>query len=289
MAVQLAEDLVHRFPDEPVFRDKLADVYDHVRGLRDAIGPFSAKRDAILKAQEQLEHLARIDPAHPSCERRLAESYQRLGSLERQIGTPTGRLGQRRVDVAIWDERLLERARLIQQQLVDGEQQLPWVAIDLSNTFNMIAILQFDAADYTSFREHSTSARALLQDMIGKFPDVERLNLDLATLLIEFAKYELSLQFYSAALPLFEMSADHYRIYLTKRPQSATTYLDLTASLILAGRCAANLGEPSKALGHFKAANDTLSNVHKLGPCPPHLQDDVQELQQAITEATDKR
>ncbi|MCA9166626.1 MAG: hypothetical protein KDB23_03105, partial [Planctomycetales bacterium] len=285
MAVQLAEDLVRRFPEDAVFRDKLADVYDHLRGLRDAMGPFSEKRKAISSVKIQLEHLVKMQPEHTGYRRRLAETYRRLGSLERASGPGHYLFSHRKVDVSLYDDKLLEQARAIQQELVDAKQELPWVAVDLSDTLNALANLWFHTANDGTYREFDARSYEIVETILHDYPDVEKLHLTLAQRLVDSAKRDMSRHEIALALSSFLKAAEHYRHYLSKRPQSLDIRIDLTAALILAGRCSAAIESETDSNDHIAAARNELNNIKETDSCPAHLQESITQLERALDQS----
>ncbi|MCA9216849.1 MAG: hypothetical protein KDB27_27455, partial [Planctomycetales bacterium] len=256
----------------------------HLRGLRDATGPFSEKRRAMLKVKEQLDYLVKMDPQHTGYQRRMAETCQRLGSLEQVTGTGRNLFHNREIDVSLYDPELLERARSVQQKLVDAGQELPWVAVDLTDTLNVIACFRFYTTDDLSYRECDTRSVEILEEMVHEFPDLEKLHITLAIRLAESAKRDMSRSEFFLAAQLFVEAAKYYRQFLIKRPHDIGTRLDLGETLILAGRCYEVTGEQADSAENFAAAQEVLQQLKRLGPCPKHLQHKLQQFEEALNQ-----
>ena len=280
LAEQLASDLVNRYPNNPACREKLADVYHHLRGLWDAIGQTNKKEAAARSAYKQLEVLVKTDPDKPAHQRRLAELSREIGASG-PIGNTRGRLKPPSADTTGWDLGRLARARAIQEELIRKKQEMPWVAIDLSATMCCLAHAKFNQ-DRTDFRYDFQRACNVLRGLTEQYADVERVHLDLAHTLTQFAKCEMSIGSLSTAKGLFEEASEHYRIFLSNYDQSGGTYLDLAAALIQAGNCCDELGNRDDATRHFNAAAETISSARQLESFPPKLRDGFDELDLAL-------
>jgi serine/threonine protein kinase/tetratricopeptide (TPR) repeat protein len=167
-AIALCEQLAAEFPEEPEYREHLADSYLNLGGLHYSLGKLADAEAAYRQTLTIEDRLAAECPAVPQYRQRLAKSHNYLGILLRHLGKRDGAGAAYR------------QALAIQKQLAAEYPADPEPSQGRAMSLNNLANLLGDLGRFTVQEDAYREALAIHEKLAAQYPLVPGHRMDVA-------------------------------------------------------------------------------------------------------------